>query len=228
MPDRLRRWARLLTFRITERELEHLDRHDLAMGLVGTWLVGMGRYWDDPGAKLLQHLGVGSVLYVFILSLLLWLVIWPLGPRRWSYVRVLTFVALVSPPAALYAFPIERFTSLDASRDINACFLAVVAMWRVALLLYFLRVSACLSVPRTVVGGLLPLTFVVAGLTFLNLERAVFEIMGGLRGVGTSSDRAYRILFAVNVLSFGAFVPLLVAYVIQIATTDRTPRGNVA
>jgi hypothetical protein len=24
----------------------------------------MGRYWDDPGAKLLQKLGLGSVMFI--------------------------------------------------------------------------------------------------------------------------------------------------------------------
>src|SRR3712207_7552248 len=46
---------------------------DLAFGLACTWLVGVGRYWDNPRASLLQHLGVGSVVYVFALALLLWL-----------------------------------------------------------------------------------------------------------------------------------------------------------
>jgi hypothetical protein len=30
-----------------------------------------GAYWDDPGAHLLQRLGVGSVINVFALSFLL-------------------------------------------------------------------------------------------------------------------------------------------------------------
>jgi len=43
----------------------------LMFGLLCAWLAGMGRYWDDPGAHLLQRLGVGSVIYVFALSFLL-------------------------------------------------------------------------------------------------------------------------------------------------------------
>lgn len=73
------------------------------LGLAATWVVGMGRYWDDPRAVLLQHLGLGSIAYVFVMALLLWLVIWPLGAARWSYKRVLTFVALVAPLGLLNA-----------------------------------------------------------------------------------------------------------------------------
>ena len=119
--SRLARWARLLTFRATEAELAALDRQDLLLGLLATWVVGIGRYWDDPGASFGQHLGVGSVAYVFALALLLWLILWPLAPTRWSYVRVLTFVTLVAPPAILYALPVERFASLATARSINAC-----------------------------------------------------------------------------------------------------------
>ena len=67
--------VRLLTFRITREELARLDGRHLASGLVCTWLVGMGRYWDDPGARWFQHLGIGSVLYVFALSAVLWLLV---------------------------------------------------------------------------------------------------------------------------------------------------------
>src|SRR3954454_22335388 len=103
MQDLLRTALRVLTFRASREELHSLDRRHLAFGLVCTWLVGIGRWWDDPGAPLFLHLGLGSVLYVFILSLLLWLIVWPLRPRDWSYERLLTYVTLTSPPAALYA-----------------------------------------------------------------------------------------------------------------------------
>jgi hypothetical protein len=222
---RLRRWGRLLTFRAKRSEIDRLDDRDLALGLLATWLVGMGRYWDDPGARLAQHLGLGSVVYVFALSVLLWLVVWPLGPRRWSYRGVLTFVALASPPAILYAIPIERFVALETARSVNVWFLATVAAWRVALLVYFLRVAGGLGVFRIAVGSLLPLTLLVASLAALNLERAVFELMGGLRG-GTANDGAYLVLLLITFFSTWAFLPLLIAYVSLIVITVRRRRAE--
>lgn len=53
MPDLLGRWLRLLSFRATAADHEQLGRRALAAGLVATWLVGMGRYWDDPGGHAL-------------------------------------------------------------------------------------------------------------------------------------------------------------------------------
>ncbi|HVF28684.1 MAG TPA: hypothetical protein VM943_10615 [Pyrinomonadaceae bacterium] len=162
---------------------------------------------------MLQHLGVGSVIYIFLLSLLLWLVIWPLKPQRWSYRHVLTFVSLTSPPAILYAIPVERFTTLATARTLNVWFLAVVATWRVALLVFYLRRHARLSSFSIAVAALLPITFIIVTLTVLNLERAVFDLMGGLRGGGTANDSAYGILVGLTLLSMILFIPLLICYI---------------
>ena len=204
---------RLLTFRITREELLLFNYNHLAFGIACTWIVGIGRWWDDPGANLLQHLGIGSVVYVFLLSLLLWLVIWPLKPQNWSYRHVLTFVSLTSPPAILYAIPVERFTSLETARSLNVWFLAIVAAWRVALLFFYLRRHARLSAFSIAVAALLPITFIVVTLTVLNLERAVFDVMGGLREGGTANDSAYGVLVALTILSTILFIPLLVCYI---------------
>ena len=206
--------VRLLTFRMTREEFAGLDRRHLAVGVVCTWLVGVGRWWDDPGANLLQLLGVGSVVYIFVLAGLLWVVVRPLKPRDWTYRHVLTFVSLTSPPAILYAIPVERFTSLATARSLNVWFLATVAAWRVALLLFYLRRHARLSVFAIGVASLLPLTAVVVTLTALNLERAVFDLMGGLRETGgTANDGAYAVLVTLTMLSMLLFAPLLVCYV---------------
>lgn len=203
---------RLLTFRATREELLNLGRGHLAFGLFSTWIVGMGRYWDDGRANLLQHLGLGSVVYVFALALILWLIVWPLRPANWSYTNVCAFVALVSPPAILYAIPVERFYSLETAAGINVWFLAIVATWRVGLLAFYLRRHAALGWPAVCVAGLLPLTVIVVALTFLNLERAVFNLMGGLRGA-TANDEAYAVLVLLTLLSFVLIIPLLLVYV---------------
>lgn len=105
----------------------------LAFGLAFTQQAGIGRYWDHTRAEPWQMLGLGSVADVSCLALLLWLVVWPLHPKRWSYCNALVFVALTSPPAVLYAIPVERFLALDAAQVANAWFLAIVATGRLAL-----------------------------------------------------------------------------------------------
>jgi hypothetical protein len=206
--------AKLLTFRMSRHNFLDLGRGHFLFGLVSAWIVGMGRYWDDPGAKLAQHLGLGSVIYIFVLSMFVWLVIWPLKPKEWSYLKVLTFVSLTSAPAILYAIPVERFFSLETARSVNAWFLAVVAAWRVALLILFLRKYAQLGAFQIIVAACLPLTMIVTALAALNLDRAVFDLMGGFRErAGTANDTAYEVLITLTYVSVILFVPLLVCYV---------------
>jgi hypothetical protein len=204
---------RFLSFRMTRQEFLGFNHKHLVFGIVCTGAVGVGRWWDDPGANWLQHLGIGSVVYIFILSLLLWLIIRPLKPQDWSYRHVLTFVSLTSPPAILYAIPVERFTNLETARSLNVWFLAIVAAWRVALLFFYLSRYARLPAFSIAVAALLPITFIVTALTMLNLERAVFNVMGGLRDNGTANDSAYTILVGLTLLSMILFIPLLFCYI---------------
>lgn len=196
----------------------------LIWGLAVTWLAGIGRYWDHPDAMTWQYLGLGSVAYVFVLAAILWLIALPLGPRHWSYQNVLLFVAMTSPPALLYAIPVERWVSLETAQSLNLTFLLVVALWRVVLLLKFLGSVAGLGKLAVAVVGLLPLALIVTALVALNLEHAVFEIMGGLRNQ-TSHDSAYGALIVISVLAVIASPVLLIGYIVLILKSRRTPAG---
>lgn len=208
---------RFLTFRASRAELLTLRCKHLMFGLVCTWVVGMGRYWDDPVAHLGQKLGLGSVVYVFLLSALLWVVFAPLGARDWSYRRVLTVVTLTAPPAILYAIPVERFTSLAVATDLNLSFLAVVATWRLALFFVYARRLTQLRWSAITVGTLFPLTLIIGGLWIMNLHRMVFNLMGGLRTPATSQDSELGLLTFLTVCSVVAFLPLLLSWLVMVA-----------
>lgn len=189
----------------------------LAFGLLCTWLVGVGRYWDSPSAALWQKLGLGSVAYVFLLAALLWIVVWPLRPKRWSYSMVLIFLTMTALPAMLYAIPVERFLPLEDSARLNALFLLFVACYRVALLVWFLRRVAGLSSSALITATLLPLTFILFVLFTLNLEHATFQFMAGLRDVDeTSNDAAYMIVTLLSIASIFVFPLTLFVYVVQV------------
>lgn len=206
---------RFLTFRSVSPSLQTHWKAYLAFGLLFTWLAGIGRYWDNPRAEMWQHLGLGSLAYIFALSLILWLLLAPLRPRNWSYRNVLLFTSLTSPPALLYAIPVERFVSPDTAVNLNMLFLAVVAIWRVALLARFLRHVAGLSSGVVVLATLLPLALIIVSLALLNLEHVVFDIMGGLRpGQGSPHDGAYALVFLLAILSFYASPVLAFGYIL--------------
>lgn len=206
---------KVLSFSIQRREILNFNKTDLYLGVFITWIVGMGRYWDDPGAKLPQLLGVGSLAYIFILSLFLWLIFKPLKIKNWSYANLLTFTSLTSLPALLYAIPIERFLDFSLAAKINVYFLLIVALWRVILLAYYFRVFGGLTKFETFIATTLPLTVIISSLTMLNLERAVFNIMSGM-STATSNDSAYAVLAVMTGISLLLTIPLLIFYLIII------------
>jgi len=206
--------GRFLSFRQPSPALLQYWPESLGFGLVVTWLAGIGRYWDNPRAELWQLAGLGSVAYVLVLSLLLWLLIAPLRPQHWSFRNVLLFVTLTSPPALLYAIPVERFTSMDTAASLNAGFLAVVAVWRLALYAVFLKRVGQLSAFAVVISTLLPMALIVFALTVLNLEHVVFDLMSGIRDSDRSpNDTAYVVVLVTTVLAFYASPFLLLGYI---------------
>ncbi len=211
----------LLLFRPFRPSIKEHWAAYLAWGLFVTWLAGMGRYWDHPNANWWQYAGLGSVAYVFVLSAFLWVIVAPLRPRNWSFVAVLIFVTLTSLPAVLYAIPVEKFMSLGAAQTANVIFLAIVASWRVALLIVFLKRAAALTATGVVVASLLPLTIIVTALAALNLEKAVFEIMGG-NMQQTQNDAAYFILLVITVLSVILSPIMLIIYCVLVYRAWKT------
>lgn len=185
----------------------------LLYGMVVTWLVGIGRYWDHPAAQPWQYAGLGSLAYVLLLALLLWLLCLPLRPQRWRYRTVLLFLAFCSFPALLYAIPVERFLPLDTAQAVNAWFLAIVASWRVALLVVFLLRVAALPPFAVLVATLLPVALIVVALSALNLEHVVFEIMAGIRPEQRSAnDLSYAVVWLVSLFAILALPVLAIAY----------------
>ncbi len=209
---------RILTFRFTREDIDRLDNRYLTFGVIATWIVGMGRYWDNTRAEFLQHLGVGSVVYIFILALYLFLILWPLRPQNWSYKNLLIFISLTAPPAILYAIPIEMFMPLALAQSVNAIFLGIVAVWRVALLGRYLYVYCEMRGLGILVALLFPLTGLVSALAALNLEHAVFQVMAGINdNPESSADVAYQVLFVITLISWLLFPILAFLYVVEIA-----------
>ena len=212
----------LLLFRSVKPAITEYWRAYLAWGLLTAWLAGVGRYWDHPKASWWQYAGLGSVAYVFVLALFLWLIVAPLRPRNWSFVGVLIFVTLTSLPALLYAIPVETFMSMENAQATNVMFLAVVAAWRVGLLIAFLRHAAGLTRAGVAVATLLPLTIIVTALVALNLEKAVFEIMGG-NMQQTQNDAAYFVLMLISVFSVLASPVVLIVYGVMVYRARKSP-----
>lgn len=203
--------SRLLAFQLTREEMLNFNKYHLIAGMLGTWLVGMGRYWDDPKASLLQHLGLGSLIYIFVLAGIIWLILYPFKVPNWKYFTVLTFISLTSFPAIFYAIPVERFTAIETANTINVWFLAIVAAWRLGLLYFFLKRFTRLSTGNILTVTLMPICVIISTLTVLNLHRVVFNIMGGVRNP-TPHDASYGVLMFLTGISMILTIPLLISY----------------
>ena len=212
-PSTVRTALRVLSFRATQGELVHLDYRHLAFGLVSTWVVGMGRYCDAPHASFSQHMGISSLIYVTALALLVWLVGRPLAGPDWSFRRLLTFITLTSPPAVLYAVPVERFVDPSTAQALNPGFLGLVAAWRVALLVFYLSRLGAFRWCGVGLLTLLPLTSIVAFVTAVDLQHIVLTQMAGLQGpFDPSTLRFEEWINRLGTLSYIALGTLLVAY----------------
>jgi len=209
---------KLLTFKLTREEMLQFNKTHFIAGFVGTWIVGIGRYWDDSGASILQHLGLGSVIYIFVLAGFIWLILKPFQVDNWNYFTVLTFIGLTSFPAIFYAIPVEQFFTIQTANSMNVWFLAIVAAWRLGLLYYFLKHFTRLSAGNILTVTFMPICLIISTLTVLNLHRVVFEIMGGVRNP-TPHDSSYLILMLLTGISMILTLPLLIAYGVGIYNT---------
>lgn len=217
----------VLTLRITREQVLQFNYKHFLTGLIGTWIAGIGRYWDDPGASLVQHAGLGSVIYIFLLAAFIWIIVKPFLVEGWSYFRLLTFISLTSFPAIFYAIPVERFYSLETANTINVWFLAVVAAWRMAMYFHFLNVFTRLSFDTIVTVTLLPVCLIITALTILNLHRVVFDLMGG-RTNTSPHDGAYTVLYVLTFLSAMLAPVLLLIYLARVFIRIREYRKRGA
>jgi hypothetical protein len=192
----------VLTFRSPREELLGLDSSHLILGLVTTWLVGMGRYWHVPYASWVQRAGFASLLYVGALSLALWVIYLPLRPEAWSFRRTLTFVSLLSPPAALQAIPLRDFADYREALVLGAWLLGAITLWRAALLIWFLVRSARLRPLEAFLSVLLPLDLIVLALSHFQVRHEIDAFVNGFRSLDFLAMMAF----------FGLPIPLL-AYV---------------
>ncbi len=180
---------RILTFRAKREELAQNALAVLAIAIVITWLVGIGRWWDDPRElPLFVRLGAGSVIYVFAMSLLLWILANPISKEKLPYWSFAAFVASTSLPGLVYAVPMEQWTDLSTASTYNVWALTFVSVYRVSLLFWFyLRVLKLNAGEALVVTGL-PISAISIVLVSLGHGARVLDIMGGLRDRMSKTD----------------------------------------
>jgi hypothetical protein len=113
----------------------------------------------------------------------------------------------------VYAIPVEAYFSLPVALALNAGFLAVVALWRVALLVTFLRRIAGLKGYAILVATLLPLALIVDVLALAGIPYEVYSAMvGDSDPGGPGRGSAHAVVDFVCLASALATPALLVRY----------------
>lgn len=205
---------KFLAFQSVRPDMKRLRWHFLALGLVSSWLAGLGRYWDTPEAQWWQYAGLGSIIYTLFMAAFLYALILPMQPRNWSYLNVLTFVGMTAPPAILYAIPVERFTDPYMASQVNYGFLVVVATWRVGLLWLYLRRSAQLSVAPAFFALTVPLALIMVVLAYFQLSQTIMEGMAGNRVDHQPVNYAGKLIVWLGGGSILALPVLIVGYLV--------------
>lgn len=189
IPKALRTIFRILTFRATREELQENVAALLVTALVITWIVGIGRWWDDPrDLPIFVQMGVGSVLYVFGMAAILWVTFAPLVSERLGAHHFVAFVASTSLPGLVYAVPIERWTDMNSASTYNVIALLFVSVYRVSLLMWFCHRVNKLNGAESIVVTFLPISVIAFALTALGHGASIMDIMGGLRDRMSKSD----------------------------------------
>jgi len=153
---------------------------------------------------------VASTAACFILTILIWLFDFTLRylqnkpSKRVSlpglFVCLLNFYWMTAPLALLYGIPFERFSSELAAVENNLLLLALVALWRVTLMIRCVSVLfRCSLIPSGIV--VLFFSCMVAWIATQLAPFPVLNFMGGFRISEAENTLAFTI-FAVTVCSF--------------------------
>lgn len=209
----LRSIGRILTFRATRGDIKDDVWPLLLIGVLLTWAVGYGRWWDDPrDLPYFARMGYGSVLYVFVLSAILWIVSYPVAKERVGFGHVLAFVAATSLPGIVYALPVEAISASGTASAYNVAALIFVSTYRVALLVWFFRKILEMRLWPAIVATFLPISCITAVISLADLGHKILNMMGGFRG-NVSQTAAEAVVLAIGYTSFCLAPFLLVAYI---------------
>ncbi|MBX7131796.1 MAG: hypothetical protein K1X67_03860 [Fimbriimonadaceae bacterium] len=188
----LRDLGRFLTFRATVEDFDRYGVPHFVLGLTITWLVGIARNWDLVTAPLFARLGLASVAYIFFMAFLIFAFAWMPSNIQRSYGKVLTVVAMTAAPGLIYGIPVEMFLSVDDAQAVNLAFLAVVALWRVALAIQFCGKGCGNTVGVGAAIIFVPIQILIFVLVGTGRAGYIMDIMGGLRG-GEFRDANYTV-----------------------------------
>ncbi len=207
---------KFLTFRADQKDYERFGLWHFAVGFCFTWMVGILRNWDFPEAPIWAKLGLGSLVYIFLLTSVMWVSNALQGYENLSFTRILTVISMTAPPAVIYGIPVEAFMSLEGAQYANLCFLCIVALWRVTLFVHFLCVAGGNFFGRAMLVVFAPICLIALGLLSTGRIKYTIDLMGGLnRQPSGPNDAADALLLTLGFLSVPGLLMAIVALIVD-------------
>lgn len=219
-------WVRFLTFRSREEDFFEARWSLLILAILGTWIVGIGRWVTDRDALAIQRTGIGSIAYIVALSTALYVMLWFVSNRKTRYLDMLVVVGMTSPPALVYAIPVERWFTPEVSAGLHAAALAFVSIYRVSLLIFYLVRSRRYDISGAVFGFLLLLSCILLWLFLSGKTGITFTGMGGIERA--DPEIAEDVANAINALGcFPCLVAPLAGVFYMISVASNWPPGGL-
>lgn len=215
---------RFLTFQSKFEDFDDWDWGHFTVGILGTWAVGIARNWDYPDAPLFATLGLASIAYVFVFSLVLFCFAWIVSEEKRNYWHVLSMVVLTSFPGLIYGIPVERFLEGGTAQVANLWFLGFVATWRVSLALFYLVRAAQNSFGIALATLATPIFGIILSLILTGRAGYVMEIMGGMNR--DSSSPEFQVDSAIATLGCLSYLLAPIAFLVYLiaATANRNSK----
>ena len=172
---------KILFFCASKDELLSLGRREFYFGIILVLLAGIGRFWQDGGANILLRSGISSVIYVYLLAIPLWIQFALIRAENWKLGRLVSFVCLTAPPAFLLAIPLAQFFTAYQAESISVVLILLVAVWRLALLAFYVAKTASLSALRIFLALFLPLSLLITSVVWFDALYLPFGYIGRMR-----------------------------------------------
>ncbi|HRJ34320.1 MAG TPA: hypothetical protein PKY51_12295 [Fimbriimonadaceae bacterium] len=112
---------------------------------------------------------------------------------------------------------------LEIAQRLNLAFLAIVALWRVALAIHYFRVGCGITITRSFVALLTPISIIILARVSSGRAGYVMDLMGGVRkATSTVRDSSDSVIAALAFLSVPiAFIGIL-SYVTVLASNVKS------
>jgi len=130
---------------------------------------------------------------------------------------------MTAPCAWIYGIPVESFTDILTATKWNVAFLAIVSIWRVALIIRAIQVLTEEPLIKSICRILIP---AAAIMTVASLTKGM-ELVGIMGGIRLSPDEKFlssAINFTLTISFFTTVIALIIATILGLRTQSHTPQ----